>query len=219
MAITRLTGQDATGTSSVSTSVSASYASTPTANNLLIAIVGDNDGNDNATAISGWTKVLPVGNASGTNEVAIFYKVATGAESTTVTATTSAGTTSCMAIYEYSGLVTTSVLDKNTAGGSIGSPQSTGTTATTTVANELIIVAGFTTGAAPTFTSWSNSFNLRNSVVTTTFGLFTGDQIVSATGAYSSSLAVSGGIAFMGTVIATFKGSTVVATGNMLQFF
>lgn len=213
MAISRLAGQDATGTTVSGSSVSATYASTPTAGNTLIAVVGDSDGAGQATAISGWTAVTPRGAASGSNEVTIFFKAATGSESKTVTATTSAAITSNIAIYEYNGLALSSVLDKSTAGGGIGSPQSTGTTATTTVANELIIVAGFTTGAVATFTSWSNGFALRNAVSNTTFDLFTGDQIVSAKSAYSSSLAVSGGISFMSTVIATFKASST--SGNI----
>lgn len=216
MAITRIASQDATGTGTAASSVSATYATTPTANNLLIAVVGDTDGNLSATAITGWTQADNF-SQSITNEAYIFYKVATGAESTTVTASTTAGTTSCMAIYEYTGLVTTSVNDKIIGNGSDSSNTcAIGPTATTTVASELLICCGFTTGAAVTFSSWSNSFNLRNSVIQTTFGLFVGDQIVSSKAAYSTTLTVSGTVTTTSGIICTFKGKSGVSGLSIL---
>lgn len=208
MAISRIASQDAQGTSTAASSVSATYAATPTANNLLIAIVGDSDGSNNATAISGWSKAVQ-GNVSTANEVTVFYKVATGAESTTVTATTSATVNADMAIHEYSGLATSSPLDKTANAGSSlpTSSTGTGTTPTTTVVSELLIVAGFCSGI-PSFTSWSNSFNLRDTVSQTADTLFTGDQIVSATGAYTSTLTITT-TAVISTLIATFKAKTV----------
>lgn len=213
MAITRIPSQDATGTSSATTSVSATYAVTPTLNNLLIAVVGDSDGLNNATAIAGWTLFNNI--SLGTNsDLSIFYKISTGAESTTVTATTTGGTTACMAIYEYSGLQTSSVADRTASGTNFSSATvSTGTTAATTVADELLMVAGCINGAGVTFSSWSNSFNLRNSLNSGTIFLFTGDRIVAATSAYTSTLTVGGSPTNMTGMIDTFKGLTVVPSG------
>lgn len=209
MAIARITAQDATA--SGTSPLSATYPSTPTQGNLLIAIVGDSDGLNNATALSGWTQVVPIGNASSASEVNIFFKIAGASEPTSVSPTFGASITATIAIYEYSGPASSSVLDKSTSAGGAGSPQSTGTTAATTVASDLVIVAGFSSGNTPTFTSWTNSVTLRNSVIIGTFGLFTGDKIVSATGTYESTLTLGGSVAFISTIIATFKSPSSVS--------
>lgn len=215
MAIARLASQDATGTSLAATSVSATYAATPTAKNLLIAIVGDNDGSNNATTIAGWNQISPFGNINNSTEVKIFWRVATGAESTTVTATTGTGITTCMAIHEYSGLATSNTFDVTANGGATlaTSTISTGTTATTTIVNELVLTAAFTVGL-PTFSSWSNGVSLLDTVVNTTVNtLFTGQNIISLTGTQTSTITFTG-TTTGSTMIATFK-AFVPSKGNL----
>lgn len=212
MAIARLASQDATGTGSNVTTVSAVYAATPTANNLLIAVYGDSDGNNGGpVTITGWTSAISTQGSSGT-DAWIFFKVATGAESTTVTAT-NANTpfTSNIAIFEYSGLATSSVLDKTAVGSSgIGATSTpTGTTATTTLANELLIAGVVVSGVAATGPSWSNSFTVRATTTNATGPLFTSDRIVSATGAYTTTVTYTGSGTGGAGVIATFKAAAI----------
>lgn len=199
MAISRLTGQDATGTS-LTTSVSAIYASTPTLNNLLIAIVASNN-DGNLDTIAGWTLAIE-SSGSPASDISILYKVSNGAESTTVTANNTGASLMELAIFEYSGLATSSVLDKTATGNGVGTTVSTGTTATTTIADELLIV-GVGSSSLQTATSWSNSFTTRQ-VIGTVNTLLCSDRIVSATGAYETTL-TGGNVTTMGACIATFK--------------
>ncbi len=210
MAISRLTGQDATGTSST-TSVNATYASTPTSGNLLIAVVGDNGANAGTTTITGWTRAITVA-SSTSNEGSIFYKVSNGAESTTVTANNSDAGNMEIAIYEYTGF-TSPVLDKTSVGSGSGTTCGVGTTATTTDPNELLIVGAVGAGGAVTSPSWSNSYSLRNSVTNVTRETITGDQIVAATSAYTSTVTWTGAVSTAAGIQATFKSTASAGSG------
>lgn len=205
MAISRLTGQDATGTSGT-TSVSATYVSTPTAGNLLIAALYDNAGTLGAT-ITGWSLANSV-QSSTSPESYVFYKVANGTESTTVTANSAGSTIMDLGIYEYTGFTGIPTLDKTAFGsGNLGvTSVNTGTTATTTAVNELLFVEGATPGVVATAPSWSNSFVLISTISGTLSALFTGQLIVAATGAYTSTVSFTGASNFPNAIIATFKG-------------
>lgn len=213
MAISRLASQDAQGTGTGTFTVT--YPGATTSGNLLLAIVGDNDGLMNRTTVTSnagtvvW-KIAGGGNESSTNELQIFAIIAAGTE-TAISINLSTGIIGNAAIYEYIGITTAGIAisDKNASGGSLASnTASTGTTSTTSFSNELLFVSGFSTGIVETFTSWSNSFNLRNTVAQTTSTLFTGDQIVSAKAAYTSTLTVSSVATAISTAIATFKGTS-----------
>lgn len=213
MAIARITGQDATNSAAAST-VTATYPGATTKGNLLVACVGDNSGG-NGDTVSGWISFgfdLAVGGNTGGS---IFYRVATGTE-TTVTANNTGSGASVMeiAIYEYNGFNGVPTLDTATVNGvSLGSATApTGTTAITSDPNELAIVIGVYLGTL-TFVSWSNSFNLRNTVATgTTQKISTGDLVLTAMGPQSSIITISGATAAIGAGIATFKGVPVTGT-------
>ena len=86
------------------TSVTATFTTAPTAGNLLIAVFGES-GSNNINTPSGWQVAVVYQNTSPGG--AIFYKIASGSEST-VTVTTTGGTTSYgmgLQLYEYSGMV------------------------------------------------------------------------------------------------------------------
>lgn len=212
MAISRIASQDATGTGT-SGAITVTYPGSTTSGNLLVAIVGDTDGNFNRTNVTSnsgtnlWFNTA-LGNQSSTNELGIWVRISDGTE-TAIVGNCPPGIAGNMAIYEYTGITSTGVgiADQNAAGGSSGTnSSSTGTTPTTLFSNELLIAAGFSTGVAVTFSSWSNGFNLRNSVSQTTLDLFTADQIVSAKAAYTSTLTVSANSTFISACISTFEG-------------
>lgn len=213
MAITRLASQDASGTSSLASSVSAVYAVTPTLNNLLIAIVGDNDGVSHATAITNWTKAgyITVGTS---NDLAIFYKVSDGAESTTVSATTTALSNANIVIYEFSGLAASSPLDQF-ATNSVSSGTSLTTTCPsgTALAPELVITAGFN-GDTLNLISWADPMTLVSTITNSNFKLWTATNVVTSTGLALSTITLSGAVTGLTGIIATFKGLSPNLPGN-----
>lgn len=205
MAIARLTGQDALG-ASTTTSVSATYGSTPTTGNTMIATVYANVG-IGLESISGWTNVVS-GAFSGTAQsVTIWAKVAGVGESTTVSCTGAIGATIMrIHIYEYSGLAATLTTDgTNTATSGVTSVTSllSGSIATTN-ANDLLFIAG-ATGGSSTAQSYNSSFSLRQTDASA-IRLFDADQIVSATGTYSSTGSWTSSLR-AGSAIAAFQGA------------
>ncbi len=184
------------------TSVSASFSAAPTANHLLVAIVGTDISVTIITPV-GWSTAI---NQSGAPGQAIFYKVAGGSESNTVTVTVSSGTQLGLQIYEYSGVATTSPLDQTASStGSSNSPSSG--SVTTTGANDLLI-AGVVIQADTSFSNWTNSFN-EESDFNNTGGnpkrSYAGaDRIVTATGTYSTTATTTVSGAWRGQIV-SFK--------------
>lgn len=184
--------------------------SPPTAGNLLVACC-----NSDATVSTPAGFTLAVSSISSQG-LYIFYRVVQGGDSATVTFTPSVSDSVAAGVLEYSGLVTSSPLDKTASGnaGDGSTTVSTGTTATTSQASDLVIVcagphnpAG---GATFSLTSWTGGFTTQVSeghgVGAVFVGCFIGDLIVAATGTYGSTATYSpAGDA--GAAVATFKGA------------
>src|SRR6185503_3893823 len=136
------------------TTITSTYGQTPTARNLLVAVVSrvgsTATASPTSTVSAGWTRLLPtnfvtnigVGSATAcTNLVDIWYKVATGTESngdTTFTMTNAGGTTTfamTCTIYELSGARGLNPLDVSGTQSSGASTATITTTTTTTSAN------------------------------------------------------------------------------------
>jgi len=168
-------------------SVTATFGATPTPNNLLIAVVL-NTTDTAGGVITGWT-VVPGATVQFTGAnvdiTVMLYKIAGVGESTSVTATASGATLMELAIFEYSGLVTSLPVDKVATAGngntSAATSQSSGTTAVTSQPLELAIAA-VGTGNSVTSLTWSNSFTAQ---VDTT-RVHVGDKILAAPGAQES---------------------------------
>lgn len=203
MAIARLTGQDATGISAATGTVSATYPGATTVNNLLISVVGSRSDN-NSLAITGWTQAVYV-DASGSNEMAIFFKIAAGTE-TTITA--NGGNVANMRIFitEYSGLITASVLDKTVTGNLnfISPVNKIGSLVGTTALNELVLAAVFTQGTT-NLVSWSNGFTGIATVGGGTDNLYVAELIAGSMGDFATILTLDTA-ATAGDVMASFKG-------------
>lgn len=216
MAIARITAQTATGSALAST-VSATYPGATTAGNLLIACVSDNSGG-NGDTIPGFTSATADIAVSPNTGGAIFYKVATGSETTITATNTGAGASGMeIAIYEIGGFTGTPTVDKTATGGGLTATASTGTTAATTAAAEYaIVMSGFL--QASTFTSWSNSFALVSNVVSTgTQRMVTGELVLAATGTQTSTVTISASQQ-VGACIATFKGVASTTNSNFFEF-
>jgi hypothetical protein len=180
--------------------------STPTTGNLLILCVVS-DTTITGTP-SGWSVVNSAVFTTGTY---MYWKVSAGNE-TTISVTISTTDSCCLGFLEYSGL---STLDKtNSAEGSLSSIP-TGTTATTTAANELIVtLAGISSGSAgtapTTVSSWSNGQVTTLSASSTgasdpNIGMDIAVQIVSVTGAYTSTATTVANSTNPSGIIGTFK--------------
>jgi hypothetical protein len=190
------------------TSVSASFSAPPTANHLLVAIVGT-DASVTINTPGGWSTAI---NQSGAPGQAIFYKVAGGSESNTVTVTVSSGTQLGLQIYEYSAVATTSPLDQTASStGSSNSPSSG--SVSTTQATELLI-AGVVIQAQTSFSNWTNSFNeesdFQNGGGSPKRSYAGADLIVTATGTYSTTATTTVAGAWRGQIV-SFK--AVICTG------
>ena len=137
-------------------SITATFGTAPTAGNLLIAVFGESGSNNIATP-SGWQVAIVYQNTSPGG--AIFYKIASGSEST-VTVTTSGGSSTSygmgLQLYEYTGAAATSPLDDAASPASGTGTSLTSGSVTTTQACDLLI-SGAAINANATFT-WASPF-------------------------------------------------------------
>lgn len=218
MAITRVQGNARQTTTS--SSISVTLDSAPVQSNLLIAVIGMRAaaGGEGVSSISQtgvtWAQQVYRQNSNGTGYVGIWAGVVGAGASTSVTVNLNkaADRGAVANICEYSGLRTSDFLDKTAT--SYNGPVTqtdTGTTATTTKAEELWI------GGIET--AWKTQTNPTNG-----FMLFDGQKYSQTAVAYLEKIVSSQGQANSGTTcdstyyvgcIATFKeGSTIVVPYN-----
>jgi hypothetical protein len=186
------------------TSISTTLPATPTRGNLLVAVAGNASSSTPLTP-AGWSVAIDqTANAPGQ---AIFYKIAGAAESATVTISGySSATRLGIQVYEYRGAATSAPLDRTASSSGTGTVMSSGTTATTSVANELV-VAAFVINTGTTVDGWTNAFDERSDVANgggsqSTFA--GGDVAVSASGTYATTATAAASAAWRGQ-IATFR--------------
>lgn len=169
------------------TSHAHTVTSTPTDNNLLVAVINFAGGDPGTiTRPSGWSLAIEAQRGSA-QKIGIYYKVA-ASEGTSWTWTTANAVQSVCTIYEYSGLDSSqaAVLDKTTSndgGAGTVTSLSTGTTVATTLADELLAAGIGLTGSSGSAFSWTNSFTDDG---TGSAGAGTAVRIVSATGTYET---------------------------------
>lgn len=186
--------------------VSASWNASTTAGNFLIARVcggrANAGGPPTITAPGSWTSAIDCTSAGPVNGLAfrgqIFYIANASSQSSTGTFTSQGymmSGTLTMIFEEWSGIPTGTTLDKtaftSNGTGTETTTCSSGTTATTTQANEIVFTGWFTGRANSAFSSPTNSFTLDNQYGSGGRGVATGHQVVSATGTYSSSTTMS----------------------------
>lgn len=183
------------------------FDATPTSGNLCIWVVTSDA---IVSTPSGLTLAVSAIDYAGHY---IFYRINGASESASTAFVPSASTSLVVAAYEYSGMATSSVLDRtasNTPGGIVSSV-ATGTTATTSQADELVIVTVGISGTTgfPTISSWSSSFATEDTVASTgsavNIRVGTAIRKVTSTAAYSSTATLSSTTAAPSGAIATFK--------------
>lgn len=219
MAISRLTGQDAQGTSTT-TSVSATYTSTPTVGNTMIAAVYANVG-IGLDSISGWTVINSMSFSGVAQSIELFARIVQSGDGKTVTCSGATGATvMAINIYEYTGLAATITTDgTNTASSGVTSVTSIASgNISTTNANDLLLINVGIGGNSAGSQVFTNSFGLRQ--IAANGRLFDGDQIVGSTGTYSTTASWSASLrsgilitAVKGTATTTVNSSTLMSMG------
>lgn len=202
MAISRLAGQTATGTGTSGTGT-ATYPGATTAGDLLIAVLASS----NSPALSGggtWTNLISRTFQGSTYTGGIWYKLATGSE-TTVTATSTQYIN--LTILEYTGNANPIVTDGTAAANSSGSTTTTATTPniTTTNANDLVFLAATMNSGATAF-SWATSTLISGP--TSPFCAFIGEYIVSTIQTNFNDTGSWTGVTNVATLIGAFKAAT-----------
>lgn len=216
MAISRDTSQDCSSTSDSATTRTATYPVTATAGKLLVAVCCLGATVAQTTIPAGWTSLVAINHNSLTFSLHLVYKVSDGTETGATFSHSASASAIRIGAYQYSGVATSSPADKsasNDDGGSGQTSLATGTTATTTQADELIFtVVGWSGGV--TSPSWASATTVATVSSNTFQGLMTGQRIVAATGTYSDTASWTTS-RFCDALIGTFKGAAVAATKHL----
>lgn len=150
----------------------ATFTSTPTQGNLLVAVLGTADGTTgNVTNPSGWTtRADKFSTASPIGGVRIVEKIAGAAEPTSVTFTDASSVNWSLEIMEFSGnLPSGTEFDAASAGGSAASAATSIQPASLTPAgtNELFVVGAFQDAANGGSAAINSSFTILDAVTFT----------------------------------------------------
>ena len=219
MAIVKIQG-NARGTGTT-TPISVTMGVAPTSGNILVAVIGNKNTLASRTVSSitqtnvTWTQQVTKGYS--VNRVDIWYGVVSGVGGTAISVALSGNPSSgCVVdICEYSGLLTSTFLDKTASSSGSSATPVTGTTVETTQGDELWI-GGTLLGANYGCGTPINGFTLLdaspyNGAICLSFL----EKIVSATGTANSGVTVVEGWGAWVGCIATFKGVAPPATGKM----
>lgn len=182
----------------------------PIENNLVIVFI-THDGTL-STPPSGYTSAV---SASDFIWGRIYYKIAGAGESATISIVLAGNEPCCIQAFEYSGMLTSGVLDVVASGidRGLGTTIVSPTTATTTQARDLVFVSAnmrMDVGGQ-TLTSWTNSFTIENECISTGSAnvdmlLNVASKITSSAGTQQSTGTITtGGSGNDVALIATFK--------------
>lgn len=171
--------------------VTATFASTPLQNSLIIAVFSSrNSATIPTPSGTGWmTAINQSGSGVTTTNQAIFYKIAGAAESSSVSVTPSSTTTgNGLHIYEYTGIDTTSpFVGSASNSASSGGTVSTGTLTINAAGNYLLFAGLMTRATSASFTPQDTNYAERadfiSSTSTNAITLSAEDRIVSVSSA------------------------------------
>jgi hypothetical protein len=207
-----------------SVSVALAYTSNVTAGSLLV-IGGSNFGRTfdagSCTDSRSQTYTRDVTEAVDTgfgNIVVGVYSTPNAAAGATTVTLTATGTTDdiTIAIHEYSGMATSSPADQSSATGTgTSATHASGTTGTTTQADELVFLVDTHFGNAATVTAGSG-YSLRESqTAVSDMPIATEDKIVASTGTQSGSFTWDN--ALYDCAIVTYKGASAAVGGGWVS--
>ncbi len=209
-----------TGTNAATT-ISVNMGATPVAGNTLVAVISTRGTSANIVSSitqtgvpnGTWMRASQANNTSMTTEIWYAPNVPSGAGTAVTINQTSF--LSAAVVMEYSGVLVANTLDQIAPGNSVATSAAavTGTTATTSQANELWIGGIGFADSTPTLGTILNSFAAVDNAVTTNATttsnarVYALERIVSSTGTASSGGTISASTQWTGT-IATFKAAT-----------
>lgn len=214
MAITLV--QTGTGGIGATTSGTVAFGSPATAANLIfvaVQVTGTATVSSITDTLSNtYTKIQQL-TGSSTVGLDIWYaKNITGGSAPTLTINMSTTTTVSAIAREYSGLDTVAPLDKSAIAAGVGGTLSSGATAVTTQASELVIGAEGSSGTGASAGAGYGNF-LEFVFSGSTQPVAVEDKTVAATGAQTAAF-VGGGTIWV-TGVATFKATSAVATRSV----
>jgi hypothetical protein len=199
------------------TSQAATFASPVQGGDLIVVAIASWNGSNTAT-VSGvsdnfgnvYTKAVedPSPPTSGTQPLSVWYAAnVSGGSGFTVTASLASAGNLSVAIHEYSGAATSSVVDQTAHQGASGSAATSGTTAPTGQANELLF--GATTHSDGTIVSATagTGYTLRQSFANNSCcdALFTEDGTGAAAGPYAATFSYAQAVDYRAAIVA-FRG-------------
>ena len=213
--------------SSSASTIALAYGSNVTAGSGLVATIGWHCAS--AETISGvadsqtqtWTQAgttRTVASLGGDWCIAVFYFANSAAGANTVTATISGSVDErTIAVHEYSGLATSSMLDQTTGQGQVdpgtGTDAVTSTAVTTTAANELIFGATLAIGDLDTVAAGTN-FTGRVSPDGTFSSLYSEDRNLAGAGSVAATFTSDSATGDHATIVATFKEPAAAGGGG-----
>lgn len=207
--------QTGTGTSASGSTVTGTWTTATTAGNLLVAFVSCANFASSLSTPSGWSKAVEKVNGS-TDICTIFYSFNAASQTSQAFSVPSGRANVEMA--EYSGMLTTSsVLDQTKSGTSFGTTAS-GSTATTTSANEVWFCGVHVRTTGLTF-SFNNSLVNEAGDSNTNIQSAIADKAVTATGVFSETVSWGGSSQTWTLLQATFvqsSGGGAVAPSSTL---
>lgn len=193
MAITQV--QSTTATTTAGTTIAVTYGSSPTNGNFLVCVIATKRTSSPVSSISQtgatWVQAVGViGTTLGANNTTdIWYAENISGASTSVTVNLGGSTNASCVFAEYSGIATSSSLDKTASDlddYSVRSTAVTGTTATTSQAVELWI-GGVADNTGSAFTTTGGGFTKVAEALGTNVCNTFDELIVSSTGTASTS--------------------------------
>lgn len=201
--------QSTTGNAVTSPTVTTAFASATTGTNLIFVVTSDDSGlTTSVTAVTDnksntYTKILHV---AGTSSMSVWYakNIAGGSGHTVSVTWNEANTGRCaVAAQELSGLDTTAPLDKSTSATGTSTAPSSGASAATVQADELVCGALSYGGTVTTTTLGSGYTNLGKVDVANT-GVAAESKVVAATGAQTATFTLAASRTWLAAVV-TFK--------------
>ena len=200
------TVQTATGTSSNSTSVSATFSTTPVAGNLLVAIAANPSAYSSVTPPAGWT--LGKDNLNATPGQIIYYKIAGASESKTVTFSgyddiwfnSDYHALQIMELNGYAGLPVTGAA---TANGGLFGDTLTYPSVTTVTDSAVVLTASVNSGSLiPLLGALANAFSSLANFTLGSERYIGAYKIVGAAGSYNTSQSIPAFCDSLGQTIA-----------------
>jgi hypothetical protein len=184
-----------------SATASATWDTATTEGNLLVLVVTNRDGNA-VTTPAGWT-LAEERRVAASQTIYVFYKQGAASESGAVNATLSGSVPWQAYLLEYAHIAPTGALDVTVDATGTSTTPSTGTTATTTQAQELWLGI-LNQGSGAVHTLPTNGFTIVDQSQESGHSTAVLEKTVTATGTASTSTTTSSGSAWVGVMV-TFK--------------